>query len=201
MELNRLGLQRPTCLHVLSAGIKGVSQHTQLKLPLCFWDQHTNVVLVILELCKLASNSQRSSCLCFPRVGIKGMYSTIPDWNAFKLNQYAHFPILQMVDGKLPGSSVQLSPFYLHGHTSGLLLTAAQKCVGVLQKTLTHKDHRDRHCCKPQEVFYYSNMLGTFLSTQTRGETQNKERTQFLYLCKGQIWATGQLSYFHCYSK
>lgn len=32
MGLNRLGLQRPTCLHVLSAGIKGVSQHTQLKL-------------------------------------------------------------------------------------------------------------------------------------------------------------------------
>jgi hypothetical protein len=57
--------------------------------------------------------------------------------------------------------------------------------VEVCQKTLTHKDHIDCHRCNLQENFYCSDMLGTLLSTQAIGETQNKEITHFLYFCKG----------------
>ena len=54
--------------------------------------------------------------------------------------------------------------------------------VGVCQKTLTHKDHRDHcHCCKPHEDFYWSNMLGTPLSARRPEERPRTKKEHTFY--------------------
>ena len=58
--------------------------------------------------------------------------------------------------------------------------------VIACQKTLNQKEHRDCHRCNTHEDFTYPTCWGTPpLSTQTGGETQDKERTHWLFLCKG----------------
>jgi hypothetical protein len=72
--------------------------------------------------------------------------------------------------------------------------------VVVSYETLTHKDHRDHHHCKMHENFrilLFQHVGDPPLRMQARGKTQKKERTHFLCLCKGWIWAPGYLAYFN----
>jgi hypothetical protein len=55
--------------------------------------------------------------------------------------------------------------------------------IEVCQQTLTHKDHRDHHHWKLQAFLLFQHVGDPSppLSTQARGETQNKEKKHTFY--------------------
>jgi hypothetical protein len=81
------------------------------------------------------------------------------------------------------------------GHNLALLgdFTVASVNDGVCQKTLTHKDHKSQHHCKPQEDFFFliQPIGDPPLSMKARGETPDKQRTHFLYLVRGRFGQQG----------
>ena len=74
---------------------------------------------------------------------------------------------------------------FLLGHVAapplGHIYSTPLPFFGVRQKTLTHEDHKDCHCCKLQEAFYWSNMLGTPLSAHRPKERPRTSKEHTFY--------------------
>jgi hypothetical protein len=74
----------------------------------------------------------------------------------------------------------------VEGHLGSFQLLAIinkSAVVGVRQKTLTHKDHRDRHHCKRMRVFIDSTCWGP--SSQHAGQRRDPEQrknTHFIFV-------------------
>ena len=67
-------------------------------------------------------------------------------------------------------------------------LSGLEDTVVACQKTFTHtKTTEIAIVAKHMSILLIQHVGEPPLSTRARGETQNKERTHFLYLCKGQI--------------
>jgi hypothetical protein len=62
---------------------------------------------------------------------------------------------------------------------------------GVPQKTLNHKDNRWLSLQTAWGILLILHAGDSYLSTQARGETQNKERTHFLYLVRDKFEQQG----------